>query len=106
QGEGLDSILRRGPLPPLDVAAIGRDLASALEHAHEHGIIHRDMKPSNVLMAGGTRAKLADFGLAKVLDEKSLTATGAMVGTPLYMAPEQVNAARATPLTDIYGLGA
>src|SRR5581483_5473818 len=61
---------------------------------------------SNVLMAGGTRAKLADFGLAKVLDEKSLTATGAMVGTPLYMAPEQVNAARATPLTDIYGLGA
>ena len=83
-------------------------MADALSYAHCQGVVHRDIKPSNLLVSPDGRLSLNDFGLARVLDEPSMTATGEMVGTPAYMSPEQITAGR-TPLdhrTDIYSLGA
>src|ERR1700691_5152392 len=71
------------------VALLGRDLADALAHAHAAGVVHRDLKPANVLLAGH-RTVLTDFGVARVLDAAPLTSTGAVIGTPHYMSPEQI----------------
>src|SRR5262245_44509529 len=90
------------------VARLIAEVADALDHAHRQGVIHRDIKPSNLLLAPDGRLSLNDFGLARLLEEPGMTATGECVGTPLYMSPEQVAAGRA-PLdhrTDIYSLGA
>jgi TPR repeat protein len=106
-GGSLAERLRGGPLPARDAAALVRDLAEGLAHAHAYGILHRDLKPGNVLFDESGNAKLTDFGLAKIVGLKSLTATGAMLGTPAYMAPEQINdAASADERADVYGLGA
>ena len=109
EGESLqDRIAREGQLPLADVIAIARDVALGLAHAHEHGIVHRDVKPGNILLSGRS-AVIADFGIARVLgqaaDEGRLTSTGLTVGTPLYMAPEQAaNAKRLDGRADIYSL--
>jgi len=94
-GESLDARLRRdGPLPPADAAVLLCDIADALAHAHRGGVVHRDLKPGNVLAVGG-HAFLLDFGIAKLLDPfagavETLTGTGGAIGTPAYMAPEQL----------------
>ncbi|MGH9245040.1 MAG: serine/threonine-protein kinase [Acidimicrobiales bacterium] len=101
-----DRVRSGGPLPPAAVASIGARLCDALEAAHRVGVVHRDVKPANVLLPrnGGT-PKLADFGIASVGDDPRLTTTGMVVGSPAYMAPEQAIGQRATDATDLWGLG-
>jgi hypothetical protein len=108
-GEGLDDRLRRsGPMPSAEAARIGEELASALSAAHAEGIVHRDVKPANVLLGADGRARLADFGIAQALDEgaAALTETGSIVGTLRYMSPERLQCQAPTPAADIWGLGA
>jgi len=94
-----------GPMPLEEVEHILDQIANALQFAHEHGVLHRDIKASNVLLRDGHYAYLTDFGLVKsVEDEFSLTKSGFLVGTPEYMAPELVDQP-ATPASDIYALG-
>ncbi|HLF24755.1 MAG TPA: serine/threonine-protein kinase [Anaerolineae bacterium] len=94
------------PLEPQRAAAILRQIAEALDHAHQQGVVHRDVKPSNVLMQDGRWVQLTDFGLAKILTHTSqLTASGASVGTPDYMSPEQAQGERVDARSDIYSLG-
>ena len=96
----------RSLLPVLEIVAIGVDCAEALHYAHGKGVIHRDVKPGNVLMDRRRRARLTDFGVA-VLGEGGLADTSpfAAAGSPLYMAPEQVTHDRVTPRTDLFALG-
>src|SRR5262249_32983772 len=97
------------PVPPRRAAQLLLDLARAVQHAHEQGIVHRDLKPANVLLTEAGVAKIADFGLAKLVDvEQGHTLTGAVLGSPSYMAPEQAEGkGRAIgPATDVYSLGA
>jgi hypothetical protein len=114
RGETLEQRLaREGSLPFAEARRIGLEIASALEAAHAAGLLHRDVKPANVFLAAdpgcAPRAVLLDFGLVKRLDEAAasrLTATGAVVGTPLYMAPEQARGEPLDPRSDLYGLSA
>src|SRR5207248_5495545 len=90
------------------VARLVSQVADALDHAHKQGVIHRDVKPSNLLLSPEGRLSVNDFGLARVLEQPGVTLTGEFVGTPAYMSPEQITAGR-TPLdhrTDVYSLGA
>ena len=97
---------REGAFAVPEVVAIGTKLARALEHAHARGILHRDVKPQNVLFDDRGEPRLVDFGLARNLEQSSLTATGQVLGTPVYMAPEQARGSKITDArTDIYGLG-
>jgi len=110
-GSLADLLAAGGPLTVLDAAAIGVQLAEALQHAHEHAIIHRDMKPANVLLSEDGDPLITDFGLAKSLDRDAdckLSATGQILGTLAYMSPEQVrgDAVRIDGRADIYSLGA
>jgi serine/threonine-protein kinase len=109
EGGTLAGRLQAGPLPEAEAAGLLVRLARAAEHAHAQGVVHRDLKPSNVLFAADGTAKIADFGLAKILDEEGLagTQTVAALGTPAYMSPEQAagRAREATPAMDIWGLG-
>lgn len=95
------------PLPPERVEPLITQVAGALNYAHEHGVVHRDVKPSNVLMLRPDWALLSDFGIARVLEQTSnVTHTGsAFFGTPHYMAPEQARGEQVTPMTDQYALG-
>jgi hypothetical protein len=95
-----------GPLSHERAAAIGLGVLTALEAAHRVGVVHRDVKPANVLVRDGDRTKLTDFGVASIRDESRVTATGLIVGSPSYMAPEQANAGDITPATDLWALGA
>lgn len=109
-GPTLATHLTRGTLTRGEAAAIGRDLADALRVVHARGIVHRDVKPSNVLLArtdgnDGWNAKLTDFGIAFHPDEARRTSPGIAIGTAAYMAPEQVRADPITPAADIYSLG-
>ena len=97
---------RDGPLPVERVARLGLDLAGALDAAHRQGIVHRDVKPSNVMMLPSGAAKLADFGIASVRDEPTLTGTGQVLGSPNYMAPEQAHGGPSGEEVDWWGLGA
>jgi serine/threonine-protein kinase len=109
EGRNLAELLRAGPLPPRRAAAIVATVARAVHHAHSQGILHRDLKPRNILLDHDGQPLLADFGLAKSLQEPSqaMTLSGHFVGTPSYMAPEQVEApGRVAVTTDVYGLGA
>lgn len=109
RGVPLSELLEERALSDLDVVEIGLALAGALEHAHERGVVHRDVKPANVLVPedgrpGAAVAKLTDFGVAHVAGGDPLTATGDVLGTLAYMAPEQAEGRRVTPAADVYAL--
>lgn len=112
EGETLSSILdRQGRIPPTKALRIVREVAKALAYAHGHGVIHRDIKPDNILLTKDGHVKLADLGLAKVKDvgdaHKSLTLSGEVMGTPYYMSPEQTKDTRSVDArSDVYSLGA
>lgn len=111
EGQDLREILRHGAIPPHDATRMLADLSEGLHVIHSRGIVHRDVKPANVLLAPAhlpTRrwnAKLADFGIARLLDESRLTATGRIIGTPGYLSPEQVRGEQVGSAADIYSLG-
>ncbi|MCW2635858.1 MAG: serine/threonine protein kinase [Blastococcus sp.] len=96
----------QGPLPPAAVARIGLDVLAALEAAHEAGIVHRDVKPANVLVDRDGGARLTDFGIATATGDSSLTTGGALIGSPSYMAPERANGEQPRPEVDLWSLGA
>src|SRR5215207_5966957 len=104
EGETLRALGRRGELNDRLVAKVGADAAAALTHAHRAGVVHRDVKPENVLVADDGEAKLVDFGIARIAGERTLTATGDVVGTLAYMAPEQADGLRPGPGADVYSL--
>jgi serine/threonine protein kinase len=106
QGATLDSLSREGELSDREVAEIGADLCEALDYAHSRGVVHRDIKPQNVLVTdtGEPHAKLMDFGVARLTDATALTAPGDVVGTLAYMAPEQAEGRTAGPEADVYSL--
>ncbi|MCW2705956.1 MAG: serine/threonine protein kinase [Blastococcus sp.] len=96
----------QGPLPPAAVARIGLDVLAALDAAHRAGIVHRDVKPANVLVGRNGHACLTDFGIATTTGDSSLTTHGALIGSPAYMAPERVNGEEPRPPVDLWSLGA
>ncbi|HTJ84862.1 MAG TPA: serine/threonine-protein kinase [Polyangiaceae bacterium] len=104
-----DVIVREGPLAPARAARIAERIARGLAHAHSRGVVHRDLKPENVLLVRDDDepdvCKLLDFGIARLEDAERLTAGGVVVGTPLYMAPEQFTGAAVDGRTDLYALG-
>jgi serine/threonine protein kinase len=103
----LQEIIRAdGPLPPSDVARIGTQIAGALAAAHRAGVVHRDVKPGNVLIAEDGTAKITDFGISHAFDDVSLTSTGLVMGTPAYLAPEVARGASSDFASDVYALGA
>src|SRR5262245_227487 len=108
-GGSLARKLARGPLPACDAAELVRTLALAVEHAHEHGVLHRDLKPGNILLDADGTPKVSDFGLARLIEDGSgVTQSLDLMGTPAYMAPEQAGGRTKEfgPATDVYGLGA
>ena len=111
-GESVAMRLGRGPVPVEETLRIGLQIADALAEAHDHGIIHRDLKPANVHLTPGGKAKILDFGIARSVTAplnrdllEGATETGRIVGTPGYMAPEQMSGDRVDARTDIYGVG-
>jgi serine/threonine-protein kinase len=109
EGSQLDEVVRREPMPLRRAAELIAKLARAVHYAHEHGILHRDIKPGNILLDQQGEPHLTDFGLARLVEtESTVTRTMEVLGTPSYMAPEQAvgNNAAITKATDVYGLGA
>ncbi|MFM2238010.1 MAG: hypothetical protein RL389_357, partial [Actinomycetota bacterium] len=105
-GDSLAKILEdRKLLPATEVLDIVSQTARALHAAHQQGLVHRDVKPGNLLITPDGQVKITDFGIARVADQVSLTATGQVMGTVQYLAPEQATGKSATPSTDIYSLG-
>lgn len=108
-GQSLWQLVKNAPLPPHDAARIMHQVAQAIQYAHERGIIHRDIKPQNILLSQDGIPKVTDFGLAKKqVGDSSLTATGQVLGTPSYMPPEQAagKTAEIGVASDVYSLGA
>jgi serine/threonine protein kinase len=101
-----DLVADQGPLPVERVAEIGGQVAGALEAAHAAGIVHRDVKPGNVMVGARGTAKLADFGIASLQGDPQLTSTGLVIGSPAYMAPEQARGEESGPPADFWALGA
>jgi|HubBroStandDraft_1064217.scaffolds.fasta_scaffold09260_3 hypothetical protein len=103
----LDQVIAEdGPLPPARAAQLGLGLLDALATAHEAGVLHRDVKPSNVLISPDGKAVLTDFGIATIQGDPGLTQAGMVVGTPGFSPPERVRGAAATPASDLWSLGA
>ena len=105
-GGTLQQLLRRsGPLPSAVVAALVHPVLEALDHAHAQGVIHRDIKPANVMLSSNGGVKLMDFGIARSIQDATLTATQGLLGTPAYMSPEQVFARPLDGRSDLFSLG-
>jgi eukaryotic-like serine/threonine-protein kinase len=106
EGRTLARLSREGALSDREIGEIGADLCEALDHAHSRGVVHRDIKPQNVVVApeGEFRAKLMDFGVARLSEAAALTAPGDVVGTLAYMSPEQAEGEAAGPEADVYSL--
>jgi hypothetical protein len=103
----LDQVIAEdGPLPPARAAQLGLDLLDALNTAHEAGVLHRDVKPSNVLISPDGKAVLTDFGIATIAGDPGMTQAGMVVGTPGFSSPERVRGTAATPASDLWSLGA
>jgi WD40 repeat protein len=97
---------RGGPLPLREVLRIGLQVAAGLAAAHAHGLVHREVKPANILLENGVeRVRITDFGLARAVDDASLTQSGLIAGTPAYMSPEQANGEHVDPRSDLFSLG-
>jgi serine/threonine-protein kinase len=106
EGRTLDDRLRaEGALPPDEVERIGRQVCAGLEHAHENGLVHRDLKPGNLIERVDGTVKIADFGIARAAEETELTEAGTILGTAAYLAPEQADGRPVTPQTDLFALG-
>lgn len=104
-GPALSTVLRRGPLDAATALDLVAQTASALAAAHAAGLVHRDVKPANLLLAPGGHVKVTDFGIAYAVGSAPLTGTGTLIGTPAYLAPERVEGRPATPASDLYSLG-
>ncbi len=105
EGSTLARLAHAGELSDREIGEIGADLCEALDHAHSRGVVHRDIKPENVQVTEGEpRAKLMDFGIARLADEMPMTASGDVVGTLAYMSPEQAEGRAAGPEADVYSL--
>jgi eukaryotic-like serine/threonine-protein kinase len=108
---GAQILQRQGPVEPEVAAEIGAQACAGLDYAHRRGIIHRDVKPGNLMIVGGPvgggemTVKLTDFGIARAIEQTRITQVGSVVGTAAYLAPEQVRGEEATPATDVYALG-
>jgi eukaryotic-like serine/threonine-protein kinase len=106
EGENLKQLIERsGPLPVRDALLLTLQMARALGFAHERGLIHRDVKPQNVLLNEDGQPKMTDFGIARSVDVEGVTVTGTVLGTSEYIAPEQARGQRVDALTDVYSLG-
>ena len=105
EGENLKDLTARGPLEVQDVISLALQVAHALSFAHHRGLVHRDVKPQNVLLNEDGQAKVTDFGIARSLDVQGVTQTGTVLGTSDYIAPEQARGQKVDPRTDIYSLG-
>jgi serine/threonine-protein kinase len=104
-GDLAGALAGSGPMAPDRAARIGAEVAAALEAAHAAGVVHRDVKPGNILLDADGPARVTDFGIARATGEESLTGTGAMLGSVDYFSPEQARGERATPSSDLYALG-
>ena len=109
---GAQILQRHGPVEPEIAAEVGIEACAGLDYAHRRGIIHRDVKPGNLMVQGGPvggstemTVKLTDFGIARAIEQTRITQVGSVVGTAAYLAPEQVRGEEATPATDVYALG-
>jgi serine/threonine-protein kinase len=106
EGETLADLLhRRGRVPVEEALGLARQAAAGLAHAHAHGLVHRDVKPQNLLLRTDGTLKIADFGIARSADLSRLTEHGTVLGTAAYLAPEQADGGEVTPATDVYALG-
>jgi serine/threonine-protein kinase len=106
EGKTVRDLIQKGPLPEKEALAIVRQVASGLAHAHANGVVHRDVKPGNIMITREGTAKLADFGLARGQQPSDLTLEHASIGTPQYVAPEQMRrGSDATPRSDLFSLG-
>ncbi len=105
-GDLKETIDAKGKLPGPELSRIGAEVCSGLAHAHGRGVVHRDIKPHNILLDDKGRAKVSDFGIARALDTTQATRTGAYLGTALYSSPEQLQGHKVTPKADVYALGA
>ncbi|MCK5376327.1 MAG: protein kinase [Acidobacteria bacterium] len=104
-GETLKQRIRRGPLPTDEALAFAIQIAEALQAAHQHGVVHRDVKPANILITDQDQVKVVDFGLAKLAGEAAVTRDGAVMGTPAYMSPEQAKGEDVDGRSDLWALG-
>jgi serine/threonine-protein kinase len=104
-GESLADRLRRGPLPPAEAADVAEQLCRALARAHARQVVHRDVKPANILLGRDGRVKVGDFGVARLAEGTSQPGGTTAIGTPRYMSPEQARGERTTPASDVYAVG-